>query len=415
MINIETGVDKLVKLVAKEKKIEMSEAAKQLGVSTAIVQEWADFLEDEGLVDTQYSLSKTFLIEKRLTKGEVQKKEKEYENKKEAFTRKVDTILHQLETETADFENIKTQYYALKDQIGDQIDAIKDELEQLRHYEELKKNIDGDILKQKVEYQKTLDEIHTRVVAEERRYTKIVEDIDAEKAKLHSERSEFTDIKREEDELQKRIEALQDIIKGVTIRLATQAQGMGMHEERMKKLYDLEEKLRAEIVERKEKEIEPLLKVSKDQEARIGRIQDEIVTKIKERRQKVLSVDMESQEITKRFEAFFEKRSRTEEVIKELEKAKMEMKEELNGLILKAKAYDLAAKNSDTNAHIKQLEGKIKSFDDKKSVFTQKLEKLKQIILGKDAGISKKPEEKKDDSKKKDTVKKESTKKSKTK
>ena len=46
MANIETGVDKLVKLVAKEKKIELGEAAKQLGVSPTVVQEWADFLDE---------------------------------------------------------------------------------------------------------------------------------------------------------------------------------------------------------------------------------------------------------------------------------------------------------------------------------------------------------------------------------
>ena len=47
MANIETGVDKLVALVAREKKIEVGEAAKRLNVDTAVVQEWAEFLEEE--------------------------------------------------------------------------------------------------------------------------------------------------------------------------------------------------------------------------------------------------------------------------------------------------------------------------------------------------------------------------------
>jgi chromosome segregation ATPase len=391
MANIETGVDKLVKLVAKEKKIELGAAAKELGVAPAVVQEWADFLEQEGLIGLQYSLSKTFIIEKRLTKSEVEKKGKEYEAKKEAFTRKVDTTLKQLENETADFESIKTQYYALKDQIGDEIDAVKEEIDQLRHYEELKKSIDQDILKQKVEYQKTLDEVHTRILTEEKRYAKILEEMGQENTKLKAERTEFLDIKREEEELVKRIEALQEILKSVASRLNTQTQSVSAHEERLSRLRSLAESLQKELTEKKTKEIEPLLRISKDQEQRILRIQDEIVNKVKQRRDSMQTFQGQSETIAKRFEAFFEKRAKTESTIKDLEKAKQEMKEELNELIRKAKAFDLAAKGSDTNAHIRDLEGKFQEFDKKKGAFAQKLEQLKNIIMGRDAEPEKKP------------------------
>ena len=44
---IETGVDKLVKLVKERGRIAMSDATKELGVNTAVIQEWVDFLEEE--------------------------------------------------------------------------------------------------------------------------------------------------------------------------------------------------------------------------------------------------------------------------------------------------------------------------------------------------------------------------------
>jgi chromosome segregation ATPase len=383
--NLETGVDKLVKLVAKEKKIELTEAAKLLGVSPTVVQEWADFLDEEGLVGTEYSLSKTFLVEKRLNKTEVEKKSKDYENKKEAFTRKVDSTLKQLDRETEDFESINKQYHALKDSIGDQIEAVKDEVEQLRHYEELKKTIDQDILRQKVDYQKTIDEVHLRVIAEEKRYAKILEDMGEENQKIKAERAEFADIRKEEDDLMKRIEALQEIMKSITVRLSSQSQVVTTHEDRLVRLRALAETLQKEITEKKVKEIDPLLKISKDQEARIQRIQDEIVSKVKQRRDNMQVFQGESEQIAKRFEAFFAKQIKTETMLKDLEKAKMEMKDELNELIRKAKAFDLANKGSDTNAHIKELEGKFKTFDTKRSAFADQLEKLKSLIMGKDA------------------------------
>lgn len=384
MASIETGVDKLVKLVAKEKKIELGVAAKELNVAPAVVQEWADFLEQEGLIDTQYSLSKTFLVEKHLSKQDVEKKAKEYDTKREAFTRKVDTTLKQLENETEDFESIKKQYYALKDQIGDEIDAVKDEMEQLRHYEEIKKSIDADVLKQKVDYQKTLDDVHARVLTEEKRYQKILADIGEETAKLKAERGEFADVKREEDELGKRVQALEEILASIKSRLKGQSEAVSMHEERLMKLREVAEKMQKELAERKDREIEPMLKVSKDQEARILRIQDEIVQKVKSRRDAMQKFQDQSEEITKRFGEFFERRAKTEEMIKRLEKSKAEMKEELNELVRKAKAFDLASKNADTNAHIKQLEGKFREFDEKKSAFAQQLERLKGIIMGKE-------------------------------
>ena len=46
---IETGVDKLVNLVNTSGRISSLDAAKELGVSSAVIMEWADFLEEEGL------------------------------------------------------------------------------------------------------------------------------------------------------------------------------------------------------------------------------------------------------------------------------------------------------------------------------------------------------------------------------
>ncbi len=58
---IETGVDKLVKLVEAKKKISTSEAAKLLGASNAVIDVWADFLEEEGIISLEYKLATTYL------------------------------------------------------------------------------------------------------------------------------------------------------------------------------------------------------------------------------------------------------------------------------------------------------------------------------------------------------------------
>ena len=68
---IETGVDKLVKLVKQSGKISVAEAAKILGLSNTIITEWADFLEEEGIISIEYNLTQPFLVERKLHAGDV--------------------------------------------------------------------------------------------------------------------------------------------------------------------------------------------------------------------------------------------------------------------------------------------------------------------------------------------------------
>ena len=145
MKDIETGVDRLVSLVAKVKNIDLNDAAKDLGVSESVVREWAEFLDEEGIISVEYGLSKVILSEKILTKKEAESKIKEYHSKKDAFVRKVETTLQILESETEEFDKIKAEFAELKNDIGSEMDEVKEELDELRHYEDLKHNIDNDI------------------------------------------------------------------------------------------------------------------------------------------------------------------------------------------------------------------------------------------------------------------------------
>src|SRR3989338_5754464 len=96
---IETGVDKLVNLVKQRGRIALADAAIELGVSTTVIQEWVDFLEEEGIISVEYKLTKPFLVERKLTKKEVDEKAKEFSNKKDVFVRKAEVSLSFLKKE----------------------------------------------------------------------------------------------------------------------------------------------------------------------------------------------------------------------------------------------------------------------------------------------------------------------------
>lgn len=76
---IETGVDKLLKLVKSNEKITLSKACEDLGESRETVMSWGEILEDHGLIEMHYPITgkpSLWTIRPKMTKGRKGKKEK---------------------------------------------------------------------------------------------------------------------------------------------------------------------------------------------------------------------------------------------------------------------------------------------------------------------------------------------------
>jgi DNA repair exonuclease SbcCD ATPase subunit len=382
MGKIETGVDRLVELVKERKKISIDDATKELGVSKPVVQEWAEFLEEENLIGIEYSLSKTYLVEKKLSKGEVKKKAKEYGQKKEAFVRKVDTALKQLEKETAGFEDIKRAYNSLKDDIGDEIDQVKQELDELKHYEVLKQSIDQDIIQQKIDYQKMVDDVHRKLYAEEKRYEKILAEIKEEESKIDHEREMMSTLEQKEDSLKKRLTALKEVIDGIDHEIGDANKSIHDEEDRLARLHQIARAIEDEIKKKKVEELDPLVKASKEHGDKIIKVQDSIISKVSARKDAITTYQKEGQDVIKKFDALFKKRMETEKLLNDLERNKAEMSHELEGLKQKALAFDLLKEKSDIKKHVKEMEKQYDSFDKKKGTFHQELDRLRKFMGG---------------------------------
>lgn len=91
-VNIETAVDSLVNLVKDKKDISLEDASKKLGVPENIVNEWAVFLEEEGILNVYYRVTRPFLKVSEDTKKIADEKE-DIEIEKENLIRKVSYIL----------------------------------------------------------------------------------------------------------------------------------------------------------------------------------------------------------------------------------------------------------------------------------------------------------------------------------
>ena len=58
---LETGVDKLLRVLKEKKRLSLSDTAKEMSLSEDIVETWANFLMEEGLITIEYKFTTPYL------------------------------------------------------------------------------------------------------------------------------------------------------------------------------------------------------------------------------------------------------------------------------------------------------------------------------------------------------------------
>ena len=58
---ISTGIDKFMRLLYDKKRIELSEASKQLSIPAKVIEYWSYILESQGLLKINYTLTAVYL------------------------------------------------------------------------------------------------------------------------------------------------------------------------------------------------------------------------------------------------------------------------------------------------------------------------------------------------------------------
>lgn len=128
---IETGVDKLVELIKRQKRISIREAAVKLGVSASLVEEWANFLEEEGLIAIDYKVTTPYLVDKVLDKEQVEQKKQAFYAEKDILLRKAEHTLDFLNDQGQEIKTIREEFLRFKKDMGKEVTAAKEVLKEL--------------------------------------------------------------------------------------------------------------------------------------------------------------------------------------------------------------------------------------------------------------------------------------------
>jgi chromosome segregation ATPase len=380
--NIKTGVDKLVELVSEKKKVAVDVAAKALGVGKDVVQEWAEFLEEEGIVTLEYSLSKTWIVEKKITKEDVIRGAGEVSSEKEALTRKIDVAITSLQKDTSGFEDVRKEFASIQGHIKTEIETVKKQLGDLERYDSLRKNLDKDVSKQKDNYDELLKTAAEKLKIESDKYDDLKSLIEKERKNIEQYGQKMDELKKLRNDYERTVSSLKESLKHVDDVTSEYKKRFEDSTKVISNYKSALDKLEEEISEKKGSLISNKIKSLKADEDKLFQRQADMEGDIRKAVSAVQSYIGVSDKVHKSFNGYFSKNISTEKLIAEIENDKTDLTKDLETLKSKVLAFTLITSDATIKSQLKDMEDKLKEFERKKLSIRYKIEKLISMIKG---------------------------------
>ncbi len=378
---IETGVDRLVKLITEQKKIDIDQASKMLGVSKLVVTEWAEFLADENLISIDYGLSKTTLRIRELSSSDLDKKAKDLLNKKDALLVGVDTSLQQVQKESDKFLSLKKEFEEIKKTMGTDLKGVKTELAELMKYEKLKEKIDEDIKKEISNYNSHIKQAGAAIEHEQKRLKALTDKIQSDEQKLSDEYRRVNDLHQLERMFIKKTDELIAQIKDTQKRISGDESIIKRLENHLDSLHKDAGNLRKEIDELKKKRLDPLVKERDEHVKRIEEIRDTLLSKVKSLKEKIESDAKGASKAAKKIESFFNKRMKLEKAIDDINKEQSKIASELEDLKKAVLSFHIAVGHKSVVKEYNKLQARFNELEKKRSEHAKNLKGLLQNIF----------------------------------
>jgi chromosome segregation ATPase len=380
--NIKTGVDKLVELVSEKKRVTVEDAAKKLGVGKDVVQEWAEFLEEEGMVSLDYSLSKVWITEKKITKEEVLSSAKEVSSEKEALSRKIDVAITALQDEASGFENIRKEFTNIQGHIKNEVEVVKKQLAELERYDSLRNNIDKDVSKQRENYASFVKDAQEKLKLESQKYDELKGVIEKERKNLEQYGQKLEELKKLRNDYERTVASLKDSLKSIDEVMNDYKNKFEGSNKTILVYKTALDKLTAEISEKKGALLTKKIQELKLGEERLLKNQLELENEIKEKLGTLRSYSGIGDKVHKGFDGVFSKNITVEKLIAEIENDKTDLTKELEALKNKVMTFTLLTNNNSMKTQLKDMTATLESFERKKLAIRYKIEKLFGLIKG---------------------------------
>ncbi|MBI2663725.1 hypothetical protein HYX10_00080 [Candidatus Woesearchaeota archaeon] len=377
---VTTGVDRLVQLVMRKKRITLEDAALELSLPKILVEEWADFLEDKEVIGLEYKLGKTYLVYREMTKQESSERSKNFDSRREGFVRRIDMVLQYLDREKQGIGKLKSEFQELAREVDSKTSSAKKELYLLSVYDEMKKAADSQIGRQEREFSEHRSHVESEIARNRRAINRCLKLIDRKAQELLKEENFARLLMRSEAQLEKRLSAILDRADVYDKKIRHSRELIDQTVSHVGDLRSLISRARDEIGQQRQKLAE-LAAESKSHEQKVdelkrrllGRI--EAVTKRTER--------LSSPEIKKtvaRFRRLFWKKLAADNLISKIDADMSVLRKELKDLSDEAMIVHVTPKSSKARDYIREFEDKFAVLSGKKEDYGRQVGRLLNIF-----------------------------------
>lgn len=366
---IETGVDKLINLVERKKRISINDAVKELAVPKVVLEEWINFLEEKEIISIEYKFTTAYIVKKKMTQKDVEKKKKEFVDRKEGFLRKIESALTNIKKEGEWVSKLKLEFQDLGKQVEKDVHHVEADLEVLQKYEEMKRRIDKDIVTQQHEFETKISKVKTDILEDIEKYHKLIESTRQQEIQLHKDKKRAEDIKKSEDNIKENLVDISNALNIIKEELAKQEKVIIDDKKMFDNLKDSSEKIR-KVLEDKALKMNQLQEESEKHADAIYKSQSDILKKVLEKRKTIEDSVAESKKIKTKFESFFNKKNQVDSVLNQVNREVLELESELKKMSDEIKILQLDSGKGSVDSHMKDLNNKFNEF----RIHQQKLE-----------------------------------------
>jgi len=267
----------------------------------------------------------------------------------------------------------------LKKELKSELVHVESELKQLEKFENLKNNIDKQILEQENEFRKKMESFENEINREQQKYSDIVENIDLEEEKLDRERLNTISLREKEMQLKNKLNLFQENIDKINQAIKENDYIIDDSGKKIKELKKKAIKIKKETSTKKQKGTD-LDKQSRWHKQRILDLEKSILEKVEKNKAAIAKQIEDGKTSSNKFREFFDRKVDIENLMGETEKKKDELESELIELIKKAKAFHLSSNTDSLKSHTKELEKTFENIKKKKAKFEQEAVKLGSLL-----------------------------------
>lgn len=379
---IETGVDKLVKLIAERKKVSVKEAAKELGVSVASIEEWADFLEEEGIISIQAHFAKVYLVEKKISKKDVAAKVKAVRDEKDSFARRVDSSINALQRDHEEIKLIDSEFKKVKSMLEDKFSKLGRKLDMLEDFRKSHREIGQKCDDLEKNYDEKLNQLESRLKKQEKAYHDTLGDVEDEIKKIREEREKVTEMKVTEEDLKSKVDKINGMIDNVRREIEKENEQLEIDEKRLRESEEIAKKIKAEL-EGTSKELEEASKQFAASRKELEDMEKSFISDVENLKKgdfEKIGPYKESRQLADKLKHFFEQSKQIEEMIQKAEKEDSELREHFNRLGKKVQAFSAVTSVPEIKEEMSSLKDELLEIESRKKVLGEQLKKLRGFV-----------------------------------